>query len=115
MRPRVQAPCRAQTAMGFGDRSLKLCTCLGHNAPQSGRCIAMPTGLATRSVHRLTQAMERRTRHPESWVWETADGRHWLIRLVVAALYPFGLPRGVGLAPLRALCPPRRLETPGGC
>jgi hypothetical protein len=41
--------------------------------------------------------MERRNRHPESWFWETADGRQWLTRLVVATLYTFGLKRGVGL------------------
>ncbi|MEE8290285.1 MAG: hypothetical protein V3R80_02290, partial [Candidatus Tectomicrobia bacterium] len=33
---------------------------------------------------------------PESWFWETDDGRAWLKRLVVATLYLFGLKRGVG-------------------
>ena len=29
-------------------------------------------------------------------MWETEAGRHWLIRLVVATLFVFGLKRGVG-------------------
>jgi len=37
-------------------------------------------------VHRLRQALERRDVHPESWVWETAEGRSGLVRLVVASL-----------------------------
>ncbi len=48
------------------------------------------------SVHRLAQAMERRNCHSESGFWETEEGRSWLIRLVVATLYTFGLKRGVG-------------------
>ena len=41
--------------------------------------------------------MVRRNRHPDSWFWETEDGRQWLTRLVVATLYTFGLKRGVGM------------------
>jgi len=101
--------------MGFWDRSLKIFNCLCHNATQSVRCIAMQTGLSKSSVHRLTQAMERRNSHPESWFWETADGRQWLIRLVVATLYTFGLKRGVGLDTLSEFFTRLRLETQVGC
>ena len=59
--------------------------------------MAQQTGLSKSSVHRLQHAMERRNSHPESWLWETAEGRQWLTRLVVATLYTFGLKRGVGL------------------
>jgi hypothetical protein len=41
--------------------------------------------------------MERRGCHPESWLGETADGRRWLTRLVVATLSTFGFKRGVGV------------------
>ena len=75
----------------------------------------MQTGLSKSSVHRLTQAMERRNSHPESWFWETADGRHWLTRLVVATLYTFGLKRGVGLDTLSEFFARLRLETQVGC
>src|SRR5215475_15368126 len=66
-------------------------------------------------MHRLTQAIERRNRHPESWFWETADGRQWLIRLVVATLYTFGLKRGVGLDTLSEFFARLHLETQVGC
>jgi DNA-binding IclR family transcriptional regulator len=56
------------------------------------RHIAQHTGLSKSSAHRLTQAMARRDVHRESWLWETAEGRRWLTRLVVATLYPFGCP-----------------------
>jgi hypothetical protein len=101
--------------MGFWDKSLKIFNCLCHNATQSVRCIAMQTGLSKRSVHRLTQAMERRNSHPESWFWETADGRQWLMRLVAATLYTFGLKRGVGLDTLSEFFTRLHLETQVGC
>jgi len=87
--------------MGFWDKSLQIVHCLCDNAPQSVRHIAQQTGLSTSSVHRLTPAMERRDSHPASWCWETADGRQWLTRLVVATLSTFGLQRGVGLDTMR--------------
>jgi DNA-binding IclR family transcriptional regulator len=61
--------------MGFWDKSRQICNCLCANATQSVRRIAQQTGLSKSSVHRLTQAMERRNNSPESWLWETADGR----------------------------------------
>src|SRR6266516_2672254 len=82
--------------MGFWTKSLLIFNAFCHNTKQSIRHVAHQTGLSKRSVHRLKQAMERRDTHPESWWWETDAGRCWLIRLVVATLYPFGLKRGVG-------------------
>ena len=80
---RVQSPFRAQTDMRFWDKSLRIFNCLCDHGTQSVRRIAHKTGLSKSSVHRLTQAMERRGRHPESWLWETEEGRRWLTRLVV--------------------------------
>jgi len=77
--------------------------------------MAHKTGVSKSSVHRLQQAMERRDRHPESWWWETEEGRHWLTRLVVATLYTFGLKRGVGMDTLSAFFARLRLETQVGC
>jgi DNA-binding IclR family transcriptional regulator len=82
--------------MRFWDKSLRIFNCLCHHGKQSVRRIAQQTGCSKSSVHRLTQAMERRGRHPESWLWETEEGRRWLTRLVIATLYTFGLKRGVG-------------------
>jgi hypothetical protein len=101
--------------MGFWDKSLRVFNCLCDNATQSVRRIAQQTGLSKSSVHRLTQAMERRDSYPESWLWETAAGRQWLTRLVVATLYTFGLKRGVGLDTLSEFFARLRLDTQVGC
>jgi hypothetical protein len=100
--------------MGFGDKSLRIFKCLCENATQSVRRIAQQTDLPKSSVQRLKQAMERRNRHPESWLWETADGRQWLARLVVATLYTFGLKRGIGSDTLSEFFTRLHLETQVG-
>ena len=66
--------------MGFWDKSLRIFNCLCENGKQSIRQLAHQTGFSKSSVHRHTQAMERRNGHPESWVWETQEGRQLKIR-----------------------------------
>ena len=77
--------------------------------------MAQQTGLSKSSVHRLQHAMERRNSHPESWLWETEEGRQWLTRLVVATLYTFGLKRGVGLDTMSEFFTRLHLATQVGC
>ena len=101
--------------MGFWDKSRRIFKCLCDNAKQSVRHVAQRTGFSKSSVHRLTQAMERRNRHPESWLWETEEGRRWLTRLVVATLSTFGLKRGVGIETLSEFLTRLRLATQVGC
>ena len=101
--------------MEFWDKSLRIFKCLCAYGKQSVRHMAHKTGVSKSSVHRLQQAMERRDRHPESWWWETEEGRHWLTRLVVATLYTFGLKRGVGMDTLSEFFARVRLETQVGC
>jgi hypothetical protein len=101
--------------MTFWAKSLRVFNGLWENGTQSVRRIAHKTGWSTSRVHRLTQAMERRGRPPESWWWETEEGRRWLTRLVGATLDTFGLKRGVGMDTLREFFARRRLETPRGC
>jgi len=101
--------------MGLWDKSLQIFNCLCDHATQSVRRIAQQTGLSKSSVHRLTQAMERRNSHPESWCWETADGRQWFTRLVVATLSTFGLKRGVGLDTISEFFARLHLEMQVGC
>jgi hypothetical protein len=48
-------------------------------------------------------------------VWETAEGRSWLQRLVVATLYTFGLTRGVGVDTISEFFVRLRLLTQVGC
>jgi IclR helix-turn-helix domain len=101
--------------MGFWAKSLRIFNSIRENGTQSIRHLAEYTGLSKSSVHRHTQAMARRDRHPESWLWETAEGRDWLIRLVVAALFLFGLKRGVGAETLSEFFGRLRLEAHVGC
>jgi hypothetical protein len=101
--------------MEFWAKSLRIFKCLCDHGTQSIRQLAQRTGLAKSSVHRLTQAMERRDVHPESWLWETEEGRQWLTRLVGATLYTFGLKRGVGLDTMSEFFARLRLERQVGC
>jgi hypothetical protein len=101
--------------MKFWDKSLRIFKCLCESGQQSVRRIAQQTGLSKSSVHRLTQAMERRGGCPEAWLWETEEGRQWVRRLVVATLYIFGLKRGVGVDTISAFFTHLRLGTQVGC
>jgi hypothetical protein len=101
--------------MTFWAKSLRVFNCLWEHGTQSVRRIAHKTGFSKSSVHRLQQAIARRGRYPESWVWETEEGRGWLIRLVVATLYTFGLKRGVGLETISEFFLRLRLTTQVGC
>lgn len=101
--------------MRFWDKSLRIFKCLCEHGSQSVRRLAHQTGFSKSSVHRLTQAIERRTCYPESWFWETEEGRQWLRRLVVATLYIFGLKRGAGLDTMSEFFARLHLETQVGC
>src|SRR3989442_12949495 len=100
--------------MGFWAKSLRIFNAFCDNAKQSIRQVAQQTGLSKRSVHRLKQAMEHRDTHPESWWWETEEGHWWLIGLVGATLYTFGLKRGVGAETIRELFGRLNLECKAG-
>jgi Family of unknown function (DUF6399)/IclR helix-turn-helix domain len=101
--------------MGFWAKSVRIFKCLCENDRQGVRRIAQQTGLSKSSVHRLKQAMARRDVHPESWLWDTEEGRQWLRRLVVATLYTFGLKRGVGADTLSEFLTRLRLARHVGC
>src|SRR5215471_3116395 len=101
--------------MTFWAKSLRVFNCLWENGTQSVRRIAHKTGFSKSSVHRLQQAIARRGCHPESWLWETEDGRCWLTRLVVATLYTFGLKRGVGVETISEFFVRLHLATQVGC
>src|SRR4030095_15416658 len=52
---------------GFWTKSVLIFKSLCENANQSIRQLARQTGMSKSSVHRLTQAIARRDRSPESW------------------------------------------------
>jgi hypothetical protein len=101
--------------MGLWDKSLRIFKSLCENGRQSVRRLAHQTGLSKSSVHRHLQAIKRRDCYPESSLWETEAGRNWLIRLVVATLFVFGLKRGVGAETLSEFFSHLHLEAPVGC
>ena len=101
--------------MGFWAKSLLVFNCFYRDAKQSIREVARQTGFSKSSVHRLKQAILRRNRHPESWFWETHKGQQWLIRLVIATLYTFGLKRGVGAETLSEFLLRLGLQSQIGC
>lgn len=49
------------------------------------------------AAHRQKQALARRNQHPESWLWETDEGSQWLVLLMCATIYCFGIRGGVGM------------------
>jgi len=101
--------------MGFWGKSVVIFNSIGDHGKQSIRSLADRTGLSKSSVHRHLQAMDRRDRYPESSFWETEPGRAWLIRLMVATLFEFGLKRGVGAESLSEFFSRLRLDGHIGC
>src|SRR5215468_8435799 len=101
--------------MGLWGKSVVIFNTIREHGKQSIRRLADRTGLSKSSVHRHLQAMDRRDRSPESSLWETEAGRAWLIRLLVATLFVFGLKRGVGAETLSEFFRRLRLEAHVGC
>jgi Family of unknown function (DUF6399)/IclR helix-turn-helix domain len=101
--------------MGLWAKSVVIFNAMCEHGKQSVRHLAARTGLSKSSVHRHLQAIARRDRYPESSLWETEAGRTWLIRLVVATLFVFGLKRGVGAATLSEFFGHLHLEAHVGC
>ena len=101
--------------MRFWAKSRVIFNAFRDNAKASLRQVAVQTGLSKSSVHRLGQAIAHRNCHPESWLWETEEGRRWFIRLVVAVLYVFGLKRGVGAETISEFFVRLHLERHVGC
>ena len=101
--------------MGLWAKSVIIFNSLREHGKQSIRSLADRTGLSKSSVHRHLQVMDRRDRYPESSLWETEAGRTWLIRLMVATLFVFGLKRGVGAETLSEFLGRLRLDAHVGC
>jgi hypothetical protein len=101
--------------MGLWAKSVLIFNAVREHGQQSIRRLAEHTGLCKSSVHRHLQAINRRARYPESAFWETEAGRLWLVRLVVATLFVFGLKRGVGAETLSEFFGRLHLEAHVGC
>jgi hypothetical protein len=100
--------------MGFWAQSRRIFNSIRAHGQQSVRRLATRNGLSQSSMQRHTQAMACRNRHPESWLWATEEGRGWLLRLVVAALFIFGPKRGGGAETISEFLRRLRLEAHSG-
>jgi hypothetical protein len=96
-------------------KSVRIFNSIREHGKSSIRRLAERTGFSKSSVHRHLQAIDRRDRYPESKLWETPEGRDWLIRLVIATLFIFGLKRGVGADTLSEFFGRLHLEAHLGC
>jgi hypothetical protein len=74
------------------------------------RSIAAALCISKSSVHRHQQALKQRRQFPEASLWETEAGEEWMKRLVIAAIYVFGIKRGVGAESLSEFFHKLRLE-----
>jgi hypothetical protein len=101
--------------MGLWAKSVRICNAIREHGQQSVRHLAERIGFSKSSVHRHLQAIKRRDCYPESSLWETEVGRTWLLRLVVATLFVFGLKRGVGAETLSEFFGRLHLEAHVGC
>ena len=101
--------------MGLWAKSVLIFNTIRTYGQQTVRGLAERTGLSKSSVHRHLQAINRRDCYTESSLWETEAGRNWLIRLVVATLFVFGLKRGVGAETLSEFFSRLHLEAHVGC
>jgi DNA-binding transcriptional ArsR family regulator len=101
--------------MSLWAKSVQIFNAIRANGKQSIRRLAERTGLSKSSVHRHLQAIGRRDRYPESGLWETEEGRTWLLRLLVATLFIFGLKRGVGADTLSEFFGRLHLDAHVGC
>ncbi len=63
---------------------------------KSIREIANAAGMSKSAAQRHLAAREKRNCNPESYLWETMAGQIWLVRLVIAVIYFFGIKRAVG-------------------
>lgn len=83
--------------MNLRERGHKIFSFFQQHPQGSLHQAAEDTGMSKTAAFRQKQAITRRNQHPESWLWETDVGRKWLVVLVCATVYFFGIRGGVGM------------------
>ena len=109
MPARVQSSFKEPTDIGLWEQSHRIFKCLGDHGRQSVRRLAQQTGLSKRSVHRLTQARERRDtsiRSPGCGKPQRAASKSWGIGMPgpPAKCTLFNVPRLLWRAATVAAC-----------
>jgi len=97
--------------MNLRARGHKLFTFFQQHPQGTLQQAAQATDMSTTAAFRHKQAMARRNQHPESWLWETEEGRRWLVLLMCATIYIFGIRGGVGMGTIAEFFLAIRLTT----
>jgi hypothetical protein len=83
--------------MSLRTRCHALFTCFQKKPTATLQEAADMTGMSVSAAHRQKRALTRRNQHPESWLWETAEGAQWLVVVMCAAIYVFAIRGGIGM------------------
>jgi len=82
--------------ISYWQRSREIIQSIVEKGKQSVYKLSEQTGIPKSSVYRHLKGILKRKRCPESEFWETALGRQFLSRLVIAVLYDFCIKGGIG-------------------
>jgi len=72
-------------------RDSKVAKYLAKFGQKSLREIGKALSLSKDSVSRSIKSFSKRNKYPESYLWETEEGKVWLHRMYYAAIYEFGI------------------------
>jgi len=74
------------------------------------RKIGAAINLTKDSVFRSIAAILKRNINPESYLWETEEGKAWLERLIIAMIYEFGIKGNQGAGRMSDFCKRIRID-----
>lgn len=77
---------------------------------RSIRTIGEVIGMSKDKVYRGLAAIDKRNKYPESHLWETEEGQAWLLIMVLAVIYVFGLKGNQGAERMNEFFERIRLE-----
>lgn len=100
-----------QMLNNFWQRARRISQAVKEIGSKSARKIAEVTGISKSAVSRHLRAERKRNKYPESYLWESAAGQLWLVRLVVAVIFHFGIKRGAGAETISEFFRAIRIET----
>ena len=82
--------------MSFRNKIIKLCATIKSHGKQSLAKLARQTNYSKSSTHRQIKVINKRSSNVCSAFFETEEGFGWLVRLVVAVLFIFGIKCHIG-------------------
>ena len=81
---------------------------------QSVRQVSRQTRIPKSTVHYHLQREDQRRQFPESEFWETEAGQNFLKRLIVSAIYTFGIKGGLGAGRIEEFMKHLQIQTHAG-